>query len=170
MQIIRRERPPVLLQEIGRGLARPLPREHMRLVRQAAALEQIAALAGRNDVLPAGAAAARTRDEMIEGELVRREAAAAVLAAEAVAQKNIEPGEGRPWRFRNELLERDDARQPHFERRAAHYLLVFRDDVDAVEEDGLHRFLPGPERQWEITQRPEVGIENQGGAAVRQSH
>src|SRR5262249_47910344 len=105
MQIVGRERAPVLLQEIGRGLARPLPREHVRLMRQAAAFEQIAALAGGDHVFPAGAAAARTRGEMIEGELVRREAAAAVLAAEAVAQENVEPGESGPPRLRDELLE-----------------------------------------------------------------
>ena len=32
---------------------------------------------------------------MVEGQVVRREVLAAILAGEAVAQKDVEPGEGR---------------------------------------------------------------------------
>jgi hypothetical protein len=32
---------------------------------------------------------------VVEGQLVRREAVAAILAGEAVAQEDVEPGEGR---------------------------------------------------------------------------
>ena len=85
-------------------------------MRQCAALAQIARRAGRDDVVPPRLAAARARDQMIERQVVL---VAAVLAAEAVAQEHVEPREGRIKRRLHIGLERDDARQPHLERRAA---------------------------------------------------
>jgi hypothetical protein len=46
-------------------------------------------------------------------------------------------------------------------------MLIFGNDVDAVEEDRFDRFLPRPEGERIVAQRPEVGIEDQGGATVR---
>src|SRR3546814_20593542 len=65
-------------------------REHARLHRQSAPLSEIADLAGGHHVLPAGTAAARARDDVIEGQVVGRERAAAILAGEAVAQEDVE--------------------------------------------------------------------------------
>src|SRR3546814_7169885 len=62
--------------------------------------------------LPCGAPAARARHDMVEGQFVRGQAFAAILAGETVAQKNVEPCEGRPALLRYIFLEGDDARQP----------------------------------------------------------
>src|SRR6185312_2004246 len=101
MQEVRRERPAVLLKQAGARLAGQVARIHAALARQPVALEQIAARAGGNHVFPDRAAAARTRHDVIEGQVVRREILAAILAGEAVAQKDVESREGRSPRRRN---------------------------------------------------------------------
>jgi hypothetical protein len=40
------------------------------------------------------------------------------------------------------------------------------DDVDALEEHRLDRFLPGPQRERVITQRTKVGVENESRKTV----
>ena len=55
-------------------------------------LLQIAGRAGGDHVAPGRVAAARARQQMVEGEVVAR---AAILAGEAVAQEHVEPREGR---------------------------------------------------------------------------
>src|SRR5690348_17594855 len=81
---------------------------------------------------------------MVEGEVV---ALAAVLARKAVAQEHVKPGEGRVGRRLYEGLERHHARQLHFEARRVHRAIIIGDDVHPLEENGLDRVLPGPERE-----------------------
>src|SRR5688500_14166950 len=113
VQIVWREGSTVLLQLVSTGLQGPSPWVHAHLVRQAAAFEEVAGLARRHNVRPAGAAAARARHDVIERQLVGRERVRAILAAETVAQEHVEPGEGWPARLLHEFLERNDRRQPH---------------------------------------------------------
>src|SRR4051794_1266906 len=95
---------------------------------------------------------------MVEREVVT---VPAILTGKLVAQENVEPREGRMGGWLYEILQRDDARQLHLEARAAHRAFVMRHDIHALEEDGLDRVLPGPERQRVIAQRPKVGVQNQ---------
>src|SRR6185369_8934003 len=100
VQIVGREQAAILLQLVGRGRLGPALRVHVRLVRQAVALQQVAVLAGGDDVGPGGAAATGARHDMVEGQLRRAIVVAAILAAEAVAQEDVEPSEGRSARQR----------------------------------------------------------------------
>src|SRR5579862_8458033 len=92
VQIIGRESPPIFLQLECRGLRRFTSGKHPRLLRQAIALEQIAALAGGNHVAPGRAPAARARHDMVEGQLMGWAAARTILTGEAVAQEHVESG------------------------------------------------------------------------------
>src|SRR5690242_1432478 len=120
VEVVRREGATVLLELEGTRLERTSLGMHMRLMRQAVAFAQVAGLAGGDDVLPIGAPAARARHHMVEGQVRRRRALAAILAAEAIAQEHVEPGEGRPALLWDEFLERDDRRQLHREAGAVH--------------------------------------------------
>ena len=142
------------------------------LARQPRSLAQIAVAARGDDVLPRRAPAAAARHHVVERQVVRRAPVAAVLADERIAQEHVEPGERRPPRRRDVVLQRDHARQPHGHRRRAHLGLVFRQHRDPVEEHRLHRVLPGPQRQREIRQRPEIRVQHQRRielATVRQT-
>src|SRR5262249_60948672 len=90
---------------------------HPRFVRRQTALAKVAWRAGCNDIVPGRMATARAGQQMIEGEVVTL---AAVLASEAVAEKDVEAGEGWVRRWLHEGLERNHARQLHLERRAVH--------------------------------------------------
>src|SRR5439155_9984591 len=152
---------------MGRWLYWTVQRMHPALPRQPIALEEIAGGARGDDVGPDRAPAARARNEMVEGQVVRGVWLAAILAGEAVAQKYVEPGKCRMPGRRHVFLQRDDTRQLHFQRRAAYADVVMVDDVDAIEKHRLDRVLPRPQRQREIAQRPKVGVENQSRAIVQ---
>src|SRR5262247_3191641 len=92
VQIIGREQAAVAVQLEHRWPIGQLPRLHARVVRQMPALTQIARSASRYHVVPARLAAARARDQVIEGKIIL---AAAVLAGEAIAQEHIEACKGR---------------------------------------------------------------------------
>src|SRR5205085_8596272 len=64
---------------------------HMRLGRSPPALPQIARRAGGCDILPGRPPALGARHYMVEGELA---GVPAILADEAVAKEQVEPGEG----------------------------------------------------------------------------
>src|SRR3546814_5426539 len=64
------------------------------------------------------------------------------------------------------LAQRNDARDRHRSRRRVDFALVIFDDGDAVEENRLHRGLPGPEAQRIIAQRRIIGVENKGRTAI----
>src|SRR3546814_4895919 len=78
-----------------------------------------------------------------------------ILAGEAVAQKQVEAGEGRMLRRLHILPERDHARDRHRVRRRMNLALVILDDRHAVEEYRLDRGLPRPQAQRVIAQRSE---------------
>src|SRR5208282_2301194 len=137
---------------------------HPRRRGQEVGLPQVARRAGRDDVLPRGDAALGARHYVIEGQLV---ALAAILAGEAVAQEHVESREGGKTRRLDVVLQRHDRGQAHRERRAAHQRVVFRDDVDAVEEHRLDRVLPAPYRKGVIAQGTEVRVEHQGRTCLR---
>jgi hypothetical protein len=101
---------------------------------------------------------------MVEGEVVL---VAAILAAEPVAQENIEPCESGIKRGFNISFEGNDAWQADLKARTSNGRLIFGDDVDAVQKHRLHRLLPTPERQRIVAQRAEVGVQNQGRTRVR---
>lgn len=80
----------VLKLMIGRlnGLA---VRLHVELVRHASAFSEIARTTGRHNVIPAGTAAAMTRDQMVKGQVF---IGAAVNTGKRVTKENVEAGEG----------------------------------------------------------------------------
>src|SRR6187431_1796311 len=78
VQIVRREQPPVAVQMLHARCEWHLRGPHAGFVRRHVALLQIAGRTGRHDVVPHRQPAARTRHQMIEGEIVAR---AAELAA-----------------------------------------------------------------------------------------
>ena len=51
--------------------------------------------------------------------------------------------------------------QLHLERGTSNLLVVFGDDVDAIEKGRLDRFLPAPERQRVIAERTVVRVQHQ---------
>src|SRR6185437_893606 len=144
VQIVGWEGAAIVAQHLRARLHRHVAREHARFFGQAAALHQIAARTGGDDVLPRRPAAARAWHQMVEGQVMRREIVAAILAGETIAQEDVEPGEGRAPCHRDIGFERDDARQPHLETGAADDLIVMRDDMDAIETNSLDYFLPWP--------------------------
>src|SRR6202011_4049482 len=146
------------MQLMHRRGERGLLRKHPRLLRSQVSLAQIARRTGRDHVLPGGLAALAARDDVIEGEVV---VGRTILADEAVAQEHVEPGEGGMRGRLDEGFQRHHARQLDLERRAAHRAVVVLNDIDAVEEHRLDRVLPRPERQWVITERPEIRIQHQ---------
>src|SRR5919106_4210659 len=104
---------------------RVLPRKHLRLLRGQIALAQVTWRTGRDHVLPGGLAALAARNDVIEGQVVMR---VAVLADEAVAQEDVEPGEGGMRGRLDEGFERHHARKLDFEARAMHRAVVVLDD------------------------------------------
>src|SRR6185436_15523589 len=157
----RRKGAAVFLQLVAGRLVGIAAREHAALSWNAIAFLQIAALAGRDHVAPLRAAATRTGDHMVEGQLRRRQSVAAILAGKTIAQENIEPCKGWPSRGLNVFLQTDHRRQTHLESRRPDDAVILRYDVDAIEEDGLDRLLPRPERQWEIAERPKIRVQHQ---------
>src|SRR6185312_6037193 len=158
VQIVRRKQSPVPMQLMHRRSERVLPRKHPRLLRRQIALAQIARRAGGDDIFPGGLAALAARDDVVEGEVVMR---VAVLADEAVAQEDVEPGEGRMRGRLDERFQRHHAWKLDLETRAVHRAVVMLDNVDAIETHRLDRLLPRPERQRVVTQRPEIRIQHQ---------
>lgn len=91
MQIIRRKLAAVLVQIVDAWLVgRPLG-PHAGLGGKQVALAQIAAGTGGDHIFPGGGAPLRAGDDMVEGQIL---AGAAILAAETVAEEDIEAGEG----------------------------------------------------------------------------
>ncbi len=116
----------------------------MRFRGRSPALSEVAGRAGGGDVVPGRAAAVGARNHVIERQVP---APSAILTAEAVAEEDIEPREGRMRRRFNIIPKRNDRGQPHCEARAMHDAVVFGDDRDTVEKGGLDRRLPRPEAE-----------------------
>src|SRR5262249_36940208 len=94
---------------------------------------------------------------------------AAILALELVAQEHVEPREGGIARRLDVGLERHDARQLHLEARRTDDALIFGEDIHAVEEDGLDRVLPSPQRQRKIAERAIIRVQDQRRTILRRS-
>src|SRR6478736_5991864 len=92
VQIVGREEASVAVQVMHRRLERHLRWPHPSFVRREVALAQIAGRTRGDHIVPGGMPATRTRQYMIEGEVV---AVAAILAGEAVAQEDVESRESR---------------------------------------------------------------------------
>src|ERR1700748_1889472 len=157
MQIVRREQSAVAVQWVHRRREWRLAWKHPRLLRRHVALAQVARRTGGDDVFPGGLAAFAARDDVIEGEVVRGKA---ILADEAVAQEDVEPGKGGMRGRLDEGFQRYHAGQLNLEGRTAHRAVVVLNDIDAVEEHRLDRILPRPKRQRIVAQRPEVRIQH----------
>lgn len=125
-------------------------REHACLMREFSALEQIARRAGGHDIFPGRSSSARSRDDVIKGQIVCRHGCAAILALKAVAQEHVEPREGGMARWLDVSLQRDNRRQSHLEGWRMHDAVIFFNDVHALHEHGLDRVLPRPERERKI--------------------
>src|SRR5262245_50353906 len=108
----------------GGGIGR-LPREHARLLRRQIALAQVTGRAGSDDVFPGGLAALASGNDVIEGEVFRR---GAVLTVEAVAEEDVEAGEGGVGGRLDEGLERNDAGQSDLEAGTSYRTVVVLDD------------------------------------------
>lgn len=80
---------PVDLQFVVARLERLAQREHAAFGRQVIALQQIAVLAGRQDILPCRRPAAGFRDQVVKGQLMRFMLYAAILARPLVAQEYV---------------------------------------------------------------------------------
>src|SRR3546814_20189715 len=100
--------------------------------------------------------------DLIEGEVVVR---SAILAAEAVAKEEVEPGEGGMRGGPDILAKRDDRRQPHGTAGAVDFPLIFRDDIDTFPERGLDGGLPGTPAQGIIADRRVIGVQPTRGPA-----
>src|SRR5207253_742181 len=87
-----RRKPAAVLMEIvyARLIGHPR-RPHAGPAGEQIALAQIAIGTGGDDIFPGRGAALRAGDEMVEGQIL---AGAAILAAETVAEEDVETGEG----------------------------------------------------------------------------
>src|SRR5205814_8871020 len=111
---------------------------------------------------PRRVAAARAREQVVESEVLAR---AAELAAELVAQEDVEAGERGLRGGLHIGFERNHARQLHLQTGTTHRAIVFSNDVHPLEEHRLDGILPGPQRQRVIAERTEIRIENERGPA-----
>ena len=101
---------------------------------------------------------------MIEGQIVAR---AAILALETISQENVEAGKGGVFGGLDIVFERNDARQAHLEARTSDHLVVFGDNMNAVQANGLYCVLRVPKGQWIIGERPEIGVQDKSGTGLR---
>ncbi len=142
VQMVRREgAPPVLQLPVGRADCGHIEL-HMCLFWRATALFQIAGQARGGDVFPAGASAQTARDDMVEGQIVRRPA---ILAFELVAQEQVEPRKCGIFGRLHILTQRNHRRDLHVDARAVHMPVIAGDDIDLIEENRLDRGLPRPQ-------------------------
>jgi len=116
---------------------------HPDFVGHLAPFREIAGSTSGSHVFPARLPAFRSRNDVIEGQILFR---SAILAGETVAKKNVEPGKGGIESRFYVGLERYHARDAHFERRAAHHLVILGYDVHSVQKHRLDRILPTPKR------------------------
>ena len=158
MEEIRRKGAAALLEEIIAWLQGLSQWKHVSLIWQPVPLPQITRGAGGDYVPPCGSPTPGPRYDMIEGQILSPKALTAVLTREAVAKKHVEARERRLSLQGYVFLECYNARELHGQAWGADLVFVFRDHIDPVHENRLHRLLPGPGREWKITQRPKIGI------------
>src|SRR5262245_49910553 len=116
---------------------------HVRLLRRAAALADVAVHARAHDVLPRRHAALAARRDVVEAEFARRVLPPAVLALVVVAGKDVSAIE--LYRLLRHLVvveEPDDARHLNLARRRAHPIVLLLAEVLAAK---LAQLSPGDE-------------------------
>jgi hypothetical protein len=148
-----------VLELLGRRAEGLAAQGHACLLQRLRTLVEVAVPAGRDDVLPGGASAPRSGHHVVECQMV---AIAAVLAGELVTQEQVEAGEGGGPRGLHVFLEHDDRGDPERDRGRVDKRVVLGNHHDPFEHGGLHRLLPRPERQRQVGERPEVGVEHEG--------
>lgn len=135
---------------------------------QIPALAMVTCDAGGDDILPIGLAVAAARDDMIEGELMGREAGAAILARKIVAHEDVEPRKGRALDgHRLVLLETNNTRQGKYHAGTPDSYIVCSHNRNPIQKNGLDDILPRPQRERHIGQWGEVCVEHKGGAGLR---
>jgi len=155
----------VFLQFPSRRLAWLGQGKHPRFPGQLMALGQITRRTGGDHVGPQRRTATGPGNDVIEGQIFRRESMAAILAREPVTQENIEAGEGRPLGHGDVIFQRNYAGQGHCQTGRVDRLIIFIDNINAGQKYRLDGVLPGPKRQREVAQRPEIGVKNQSWIA-----
>ena len=158
MEDIWRDGAPPFLEEVIAWPNRLSQRKHAGLFRQPVALPKVTRGAGSDYVFPRGTPTPDPRNDMIEGQIFGTKSVATVLTREAVTKEHVEARERRLSLQGYVFPERDNTRKLHREAWRVHLVFVFRDHIDPVHEYRLHRLLPGPGREWKITQRPKIGI------------
>ena len=121
------------------------PEVHAGLGRRPAAFPAVARHAAGDDVLPVLAAALGDRHDVIERQLARWEAVAAVLALMIVARVDVRARERHvvePPLDLDVAEQADDRRQLEAEGDRADLAVVDRDDLDLPLAPKRHRFLP----------------------------
>src|SRR3989338_2441234 len=98
---------------------------------------------------------------MVERQLVCLVAGVAILASPSVAQENIKSGKGRCPLYRHIFFQDNYRRQFHFHSGGANNAPIFGKNGHSFTKNGLNSFLPRPCREWVVTERAVVGIENQ---------
>lgn len=104
---------------------------------------------------------------MVEGQLVRSEFIAAVLACPKITQEYVKACKGGPRLGLHIFAQRDDAGYLHMDAWGSDDFVVFGYDVDAIQKYGFDSFLPGPKREGKIAQRTIIGIQYQCRTAVQ---
>lgn len=155
MQVVRREKPPVTVQLVHCRPVRLQRREHFCFYRHFAALAKIAGRARRCDVIPPRLAASRTRDHVIECQIVGR---TAILTLKAIPKEDIKACECGIKRWLDEGFQRDDARKLHLKVGAPNGAVVKGHYVYTVKEHRLDRFLPVPEGKRVVAQRLKISV------------
>ena len=100
------------------------------------------------------------RHDVIERQVVAGVLLAAILAAEAVTQEHVEPGERDVARHRHVLLQRQHRRNTHRGRRTTDNGVVLLDDEVCCLDYRLDCAIPGDHRQREVRERLEVSVQN----------
>ncbi len=107
------------------------------------ALLTVAGYAAGDDVAPFRSATARTRNDVVIGEVFRKELPPAILALEAIPQIDILSRESNLALSKaDEADQPDHRRYPHRARNRMHLPLRFLNHLDFAEEKKLDRPLP----------------------------
>ena len=122
MQVVGWELSPNVQQLFGSWRYRNAPQGKVAFLETARSLFEIALRASSNDIRPACSPTTGAGHYMVEGQLARF---STVLAAEFIAQKQVEARKGRRLRRPNVVAENDNRRNPQFRRRRPHHLIVF---------------------------------------------
>lgn len=99
---------------------------------------------------------------MIEGQVVCRKSSSAVLTAELVAQENIEAGEGGVSGRGGVVFKGYDTGESEFYGWRSNNPVIFRYYIDPSQKHGPDGILPRPQGEREVTQGPEISIQDQG--------